>query len=172
MQGKPADNKKKRRSRKSTKNKKKEEQDLVQKYIINPKKGDAKYNKREKSSMDSGTFKLFLLLVLVIAFTAGVAYGIFNFDFDTLSQTNSVAVVQDTAFPEFTQNTAANTTTSSSQTSYTNYSSTSSSSDSSYSNVETTSDSSSSSSYDSGPTSSDSSYSSDSSSSSSDSSYS
>lgn len=38
MQGKPADNKKKRRSRKSTKNKKKEEQDLVQKYIINPKR--------------------------------------------------------------------------------------------------------------------------------------
>ncbi len=104
MQGKPSSNTKKRkRSKKPTVNKKKEEQDLVQKYIINPKKGDAKYNKTKKSSMDSGTFKLLLLLVLVIGFTAGVAYGVFNFDFDTISQTQSVAMVQDTAFPEFNE---------------------------------------------------------------------
>lgn len=101
MQGKSSSNTKKRkRSKRPTSNKKKEE-DLVQKYIINPKKGDAKYNKAKKSSMDGGTFKLLLLLVLVIGFTAGVAYGVFNFDFDTLSQTESVATVQDTAFPEF-----------------------------------------------------------------------
>lgn len=104
MQGKPSNNtKKKKRSRKPTVNKKKEEQDLVQKYIINPKKGDARYNKSKKSSMDSGTFKLLLVLVLVVGFTAGVAYGIFNFDFDTISDTNSVAAVQDTAFPEFNE---------------------------------------------------------------------
>lgn len=155
MQGKPADNKRKKRSRRPTNNKKKQEQDLVQKYIINPKKGDAKYNKKEKSSMDGGTFKLFLLLVLVIAFTAGVAYGIFNFDFDTLSNTNSVAVVQDTAFPEIANNTAGNTN-SSTQTSYTNYNSSGSSSSYSSSNVETTSTSST---YDSGPTASDNTYS-------------
>lgn len=104
MQGKSSSNTKKRkRSKRPTGNKKKEEQDLVQKYIINPKKGDAKYNKSKKSSMDGGTFKLLLLLVLVIGFTAGVAYGVFNFDFDTVSQTESVATVQDTAFPEFNE---------------------------------------------------------------------
>lgn len=104
MQGKPSNTTKKRkRSKKPTNTKKLEEQDLVQKYIINPKKGDARYSKTKKSSMDSGTFKLLLLLVLVVGFTAGVAYGVFNFDFDTVSQTESVATVQDTAFPEFNE---------------------------------------------------------------------
>jgi len=104
MQGKPSTNTKKRkRSKKPTNTKKQEEQDLVQKYIINPKKGDARYNRAKKSSMDSGTFKLLLLLILVIGFTAGVAYGVFNFDFDTMSQVDSVAMVQDTAFPEFNE---------------------------------------------------------------------
>ena len=98
MQGKPSTNQRKRR--RPTENKRKQEQDLVEKYIINPKKGDAKYNKKERSSMDSGTFKLLLVLVLVVAFTAGIAYGIFNFDFDNVSNTDSVAIVEDTAFPE------------------------------------------------------------------------
>lgn len=111
MQGKPSSNtKKRRRSKRPTSNKKKEEQDLVQKYIINPKKGDAKYNKAKKSSMDGGTFKLLLLLVLVIGFTAGVAYGVFNFDFDKVSPTESVATIQDTAFPEFKEVKTSNTT--------------------------------------------------------------
>lgn len=149
MQGKSADHsKKKKRSRKPTKNRKKEEQDLVQKYIINPKKGDAKYNRKEKSSMDSGTFKLLLLLILVVGFTAGVAYGIFNMDFDTVSQANSIAVVQDTAFLELNQ---TSTPTTSTATSYTNYSSSDSSYTPTSSSVETTSYSSSNSnSYDSG----------------------
>ena len=146
MQGKPANNTKKRkRSRKPTDNKKKEEQDLVQKYIINPKKGDARYNRKEKSSMDSGTFKLLLLLILVVGFTAGVAYGIFNFDFNALSNTDSIAVVQDTAFPELNNTVVPNTT--KTTTSKTNSSYSSGSSDySSSSSVETTRDSSSSSS--------------------------
>ena len=66
MQGKSSRDTTKKRQRKPTKNKKKEEQDLVQKYIINPKKSDANYNKKKKSAMDSGTFKLLLLLILVI----------------------------------------------------------------------------------------------------------
>ena len=90
------------RSRKPAVDKKKQEQDLVQKYIINPKKGDAKYNKKKKSSMNSGTFRLILVLVLVVAFTAGVAYGVFNFDFESGSNTTPVGIVEDTAFPEIT----------------------------------------------------------------------
>ena len=100
MQGKSTAPNNRRRSRKPTADKKKQEQDLVQKYIINPKKGDAKYNKKKKSSMDGNTFKLIAVLVLVIAFTSGVAYGIFNFEFDTGVDTGVVAIVEDTAFPE------------------------------------------------------------------------
>ena len=50
--------------------------------------------------MDSGTFKLVLVLILVVAFTAGIAYGIFNLDFGTVSDSGTVAIVSDTAFPE------------------------------------------------------------------------
>ena len=50
MQGKStAPKKNKRKSKKPARDKKKQEQDLVQKYIINPKKDDAKYNKQKKS---------------------------------------------------------------------------------------------------------------------------
>ena len=110
MQGKP-NTAQKQRSKKPTRNKRKEEQDLVQKYIINPKKGDAKYNKNKQSSMGGGTFKLVALLVLVVAFTAGVSYGIFSCDFDTVSNANAVAIVEDTAFPEITVGMVNNTTT-------------------------------------------------------------
>ena len=109
MQGKSTAPKNRKRSRKPTVDKKKQEQDLVQKYIINPKKGDAKYNKKKKSSMDGNTFKLVAVLVLVIAFTAGVAYGVFSFEFDTGAETGVVAIVEDTAFPEIKS--VVNTTT-------------------------------------------------------------
>ena len=119
MQGKPATGEtKKRLHKKPTKNKKKEEQDLVQKYIINPKKDDSKYNKKKKSSIDSGTFKLLLLLILVVGFTAGIAYGIFNLDFGSLSDSETVAIVSDTAFPEIKEVVTVNKTTNS----YSNYS--------------------------------------------------
>ena len=61
--------------------------------------------------MGGGTFKLVALLVLVVAFTAGVSYGIFSFDFDTVSNANAVAIVEDTAFPEITVDMVNNTTT-------------------------------------------------------------
>lgn len=134
MQGKPSSDTRKKRGRKPTKNKRKQEQDLVQKYIINPKKSDENYNKNKKPAMDSGTFKLLVLLILVIAFTAGTAYGIFNFDFGSISQGETVAVVDDTAFPEFQDNVKVNTTKT-----YYNYTRYSENYDNS---VETTSDSS------------------------------
>lgn len=111
MQGKPSsDIPKQKRSKKPARNKKDKEQDLVQKYIINPKKDDARYNKKERKPMDSGTFKLLLLLVLVLGFTVGVGYGVFNLDFNNLSDTTSVAIVTDTAFPEIHEDIVENTT--------------------------------------------------------------
>ena len=108
MQGKPSAPKNNKKRRKPTNYKKKQEQDLVQKYIINPKKDDTAYNKQKKSSANSGSFKFIAILILVIAFTAGVAYGIFNFDAETIAETNIVATVEDTAFPEIVA--VANTT--------------------------------------------------------------
>ena len=100
MQGKPNPSQYSGKRRRPARDKKRQEQDLVQKYIINPKKDDAKYNKKKKSSMDSGTFKLVVLLVLVIGFTTGIAYGVFNLDFEAVSDTAAVGIVEDTAFPE------------------------------------------------------------------------
>ena len=74
--------------------------DLVQKYIINPKKGDKDFNKEKKPPMDNGTFKLIAVLVLVIGFTAGIGYGVLTFDFGNISVTDAQAIVEDTAFPE------------------------------------------------------------------------
>ena len=115
MQGKPSNSPK---NKKPTKNEKKEEEDLVQKYIINPKKGDKQI--KEKAPMDSGTFKLLTILILAIGFTVGAGFGIFNFDFASLADTNASAIVTDTAFPDVADihaNTSKNTTTSSSNSS-------------------------------------------------------
>ena len=86
--------------------------------------------------MDSGTFKLLLLLVLVVGFTVGVGYGVFNLDFDNLSDTTVVATVTDTAFPEIHEDVVENVTYDNYDYNYSYYD------DSSYNDVETTQDSS------------------------------
>lgn len=100
MQGKPSGKRKTNPKPPKLNKKKKEEQDLVQKYIINPKKGDKDFNKEKKPPMDNGTFKLIAVLVLVIGFTAGIGYGVLTFDFGNISVTDAQAIVKDTAFPE------------------------------------------------------------------------
>ena len=100
MQGKPSGKRKTNPKPPKLNKKKKEEQDLVQKYIINPKKGDKDFNKEKKPPMDNGTFKLIAVLVLVIGFPAGIGYGVLTFDFGNISVTDAQAIVEDTAFPE------------------------------------------------------------------------
>lgn len=100
MQGKPSGKRKTNPKPPKLNKKKKEEQDLVQKYIINPKKGDKDFNKEKRPPMDNGTFKLIAVLVLVIGFTAGIGYGVLTFDFGNISVTDAQAIVEDTAFPE------------------------------------------------------------------------
>lgn len=100
MQGKPSGKRKTNPKPPKLNKKKKEELDLVQKYIINPKKGDKDFNKEKKPPMDNGTFKLIAVLVLVIGFTAGIGYGVLTFDFGNISVTDAQAIVEDTAFPE------------------------------------------------------------------------
>ena len=100
MQGKPSGKRKTNPKPPKLNKKKKEEQDLVQKYFINPKKGDKDFNKEKIPPMDNGTFKLIAVLVLVIGFTAGIGYGVLTFDFGNISVTDAQAIVEDTAFPE------------------------------------------------------------------------
>lgn len=100
MQGKPSGKRKTNPKPPKLNKKKKGEPDLVQKYIINPKKGDKDFNKEKKPPMDNGTFKLIAVLVLVIGFTAGIGYGVLTFDFGNISVTDAQAIVEDTAFPE------------------------------------------------------------------------
>lgn len=100
MQGKPSGKRKTNPKPPKLNKKKKEEPDLVQKYIINPKKGDKDFNKEKKPPLDNGTFKLIAVLVLVIGFTAGIGYGVLTFDFGNISVTDAQAIVEDTAFPE------------------------------------------------------------------------
>lgn len=100
MQGKPSGKRKTNPKPPKLNKKKKDEPDLVQKYIINPKKGDKDFNKEKKPPMDNGTFKLIAVLVLVIGFTAGIGYGVLTFDFGNISVTDAQAIVEDTAFPE------------------------------------------------------------------------
>lgn len=96
MQGKPANSPK--NNKVNTNRNKKEEEDLVQKYIVNPKKGDKEL--KEKTPMDSGTFKLVAVLILAVGFTVGAGFGIFNFDFESFSDNGASAIVTDTAFPD------------------------------------------------------------------------
>ena len=112
MQGKPSDSP---RNNKPVRNRKKEDEDLVQKYIINPKKGDKHI--KQKVPMDSGTFKLVAILILAIGFTIGAGVGVFNFDFGSFANTNASAIVTDTAFPNVADvhvNTTSHTTNSTS----------------------------------------------------------
>lgn len=134
MQGKPSpDIRRKRKKYDDAKNKrKKEENDLVQKYIIDPKKGDKDLQRNKKKSKDSGTFKLFVILILIIGFTAGISVGIFAMNFQDLSVVNSNALVEDTAFPDLTNITVEetkNTTQTTSTDTYTSSSDTVSSED-------------------------------------------
>lgn len=127
MQGKPSpDIRRKRKKYDDVKNKrKKEENDLVQKYIIDPKKGDKDLQKKKKKSKDSGTFKLFVILILIIGFTAGISVGIFAMNFQDLSVVNSNALVEDTAFPDLTNITVEETTNTTQTTSTDSYTSSS-----------------------------------------------
>ena len=133
MQGKPSDSP---NNKKHIRNKKREDEDLVQKYIINPKKGDKQVE--PKVPMDSGTFKLVAILVLAIGFTVGAGFGVFNFDFGAFTNTNASAIVTDTAFPNVAD-VHVNTTTSNVSSHTTNYTSNVQQTQSSYNYVTPTS---------------------------------
>lgn len=97
-----------------------EEQKLVQKYIVDPKKGDES-KKRNNSSMDSGISKVIIVLILAIAFTAGIAFGVFGFDFNDMSVVNAAAIVEDSAFPDVEIVNITTNTNTTSDTSSSNY---------------------------------------------------
>lgn len=91
-----------------------EDEKLVQKYIVNPKKSSN--NQRPKShGSNSGKWSVIAVVFLIIAFTAGIGFGMLNFDFKATNISNASAIVTDSAFPaEISNNTTAGTTNSSS----------------------------------------------------------
>ncbi|MCQ2971809.1 MAG: endoglucanase [archaeon] len=110
---------------------KNEEEKLIEKYILNPKKQNKplKIKSKPKTSskpMDSSTFKLALVLILVVGFTVGISMGVFGFDFGELGNFGGLgvdAVVTDTVFPNVPILVDTNYTDSGNYTSYTNSSS-------------------------------------------------
>ncbi|MDL2246014.1 endoglucanase [Methanobrevibacter sp. OttesenSCG-928-K11] len=107
-----------------------ENEKLVKKYIVDPKKnaGEKKIN----SSSNKGVYSIILVFAFIIAFSAGIGFGIFNFDFSNMSLSNAVATVEDTSFPNVaivntTTSTSSNTGDTSSDTSSSSYSESSSS---------------------------------------------
>lgn len=84
---------------------KNEEEKLIEKFILNPKKQNKPLKvkpkpKKPSEPMDSSTFKLALVLILVVGFTVGIAIGVFGFDFGDLGVMSVDAVVTDTVFPD------------------------------------------------------------------------
>ncbi|MCC7553642.1 MAG: hypothetical protein KO202_03990 [Methanobacteriaceae archaeon] len=75
-----------------------ENEKLVKKYIVDPKRNAGE--KVAVPSSNKGKFSFLLIFILIIAFSTGIAFGIFNFDFKDVSLTNAAAIVEDSAFPD------------------------------------------------------------------------
>ncbi|OWT32459.1 hypothetical protein BGI41_07540 [Methanobrevibacter sp. 87.7] len=87
-----------------------EDEKLVQKYIVNPKRSSNNQRPRSHGS-NSGKWSVIAIVFLIIAFTAGIGFGMLNFDFKATNISNASAIVTDSAFPaEINNNTTVNTT--------------------------------------------------------------
>lgn len=75
-----------------------ENEKLVQKYIVDPKKNAGE--KVVNQSSKRGIYSILIVFILIIGFSAGIGFGVFNLDFKDLSLSNAAAIVEDTAFPE------------------------------------------------------------------------
>ena len=91
----------------------KEDERLVQKYIVNPKR-PVNNNKPKASKSNKGKYSILVVLFLIIAFTAGIGFGMFNFDFQAVNISDASAVVTDSAFPVVIENNTTSNVTSTS----------------------------------------------------------
>ena len=73
-----------------------EDEKLVQKYVVNPRKPESKKPKSKRSN--NGKYAIIAAIFLILAFTTGIGFGMFNFDFQS-ANTNSSIIVADSAFP-------------------------------------------------------------------------
>ena len=85
-----------------------ENEKLVEKYIVGPKKNAGE--KVVNPSSNKGIYSILVVLVLIVGFSVGIGFGIFNLGFDNVSLENSAAIVEDTAFlkVEVVNNTGSN----------------------------------------------------------------
>jgi len=78
---------------------KEKDEELVDKYVVKTEK-----EKKELKASNRRIFAVISIVCLFIAFTAGIGFGIFNFDFQLTDSTNIVVTVNETAFPVVTLN--------------------------------------------------------------------
>jgi len=78
---------------------KEEDEKLVDKYVVKTEK-----EKKESRTFNKRIFAVISIVCLFIAFTAGIGFGIFNFDFQPTDPTIVAVTVNETAFPAVTSN--------------------------------------------------------------------
>lgn len=108
----------------------KEDEKLVEKYIVNPKRVTNGKGKIASESNNKTKYSIIAVIFLILAFSAGIGYGVLNFDFNSVVASHTSAVVTDSAFPLIVANTTntSSTASSSSSTSSSNAGTSSSSS--------------------------------------------
>jgi hypothetical protein len=78
---------------------KKEDEKLTDKYVVKTEK-----ERKESKTFNRRIFATIAIACLILAFTAGIGFGIFNFDFQPTNPVNAVVTVNETAFPVVTSN--------------------------------------------------------------------
>ncbi|KZX17649.1 hypothetical protein MBCUT_01270 [Methanobrevibacter cuticularis] len=83
-----------------------DDRNLVDKYVVK----SSKDKKQTTKSSNKGKYAIIAVIFLIIAFVAGISFGLFN-DFQPSSPTNAAVTIDDTAFPEVISNVTNNDTT-------------------------------------------------------------
>jgi hypothetical protein len=107
MQGRPNDESPSPNIQEDLDKSKKEDQELVNKFIINNDKP-----KKEHKPLSNGAIIALATLFLIVAFGAGISFGVFNFDFNgSAASMFGQATISDSAFPVVVANTTPTNTT-------------------------------------------------------------
>ena len=96
-----------------------ENEKLVEKYIVEPKKNAGE--KIVNPSSNKSLYSILIVCILIIGFSVGIGFGVFNLGFNDVAAENAAAIVEDSAFlkVENTKGNVTSTSTSNQNTVYT-----------------------------------------------------